>query len=77
VEYKILVKSYEPEKWNAAGNDYEHLKALEDILNHNVAPASEKEALKDFEVKEIIPIVFGAKIFYTIILEKPEKPSAP
>ena len=77
MEYRVLVKSYEPERWNATRNDYEHLKALEDILNHNVAPASEKESLKDIEVREIIPTVFGAKIDYTILLERPQKLSAP
>jgi hypothetical protein len=71
MEYRVIIKSYEPNRKDAAGNRYNHLKSLEQTLNHDVTPASEREALKDFKMKEILATPFGDKIIYTVIFEKP------
>jgi len=69
MEYKVMITSYGTRKVPNIPK-YDELRGLEDLLNHEVTPVSEKTSLKGFTVKEMHATPMGERIVYTVVFQK-------
>ena len=70
MKYKVIVTSYYPERKVSGEPVFEHLRAVEDILNLKNISKETKADLAGYSLKEMHTTSTGERIVYTIILQK-------